>query len=422
MANPFQQGQQAERTLQSSRDTHNASMAEQERQAKEFANKQIGLTALQKTHGDKAFAANEAQALEGGVRADQRLENDEAATKLKNSRNAEGDARGRTEDAQDDEDRQGKRHIKAMQSAVGFYKSVIAKGGDLDEATRTAGPTLLQMGMTQEELDAFPQQLRDNPDLIDHLEAAVTDQAKAVNAKVTGQPTPVLFDDDTTGLINTFTDGRPPEILEGVRPLRQEITQQRVNQGEADAKGNAKFAETVAKGAGERISADYDVARQSLASVKVLDRSLSLLDEGIRSGSFGAGRQEAKRFFADFLGMSDDQIVDTDEFFGLMGIAVAEQIKAFGAGTGLSDADREFAKRIVGGSQDLDPRAIRRLVRIQRDVAVKRISNYNEGRKILAEKSPAQAALFPELETPSKIGDEKHVRVYNIETGEFEDK
>ncbi len=61
-----------------------------------------------------------------------------------------------------------------------------------------------------------------------------------------------------------------------------------------------------------------------------------------------------------------------------MAVETANMIQNFGAGTGLSDADREFSTRAVGGDIEMTPEAIRRLMRINAEVNAEVIRMFNK--------------------------------------------
>jgi hypothetical protein len=69
---------------------------------------------------------------------------------------------------------------------------------------------------------------------------------------------------------------------------------------------------------------------------------------------------------------------ETQTYFSGIGRDVAEIIKAFGAGTGLSDADREFAKGIAGGDIKLTAPAIRKILWLNANYNNQRINRYNQ--------------------------------------------
>ena len=60
-----------------------------------------------------------------------------------------------------------------------------------------------------------------------------------------------------------------------------------------------------------------------------------------------------------------------------MGANVGQLIKQFGAGTGLSDADREFAMQMAGGKITLTEQALRKILDINDKAANRVIDTHN---------------------------------------------
>jgi hypothetical protein len=68
----------------------------------------------------------------------------------------------------------------------------------------------------------------------------------------------------------------------------------------------------------------------------------------------------------------------TKEYAALMGRQVGIVIKDFGAGTGLSDADREYAESIAGADIENPMQTLRNLMRINEAMIRRKIAVHNE--------------------------------------------
>ena len=123
------------------------------------------------------------------------------------------------------------------------------------------------------------------------------------------------------------------------------------------------------------------VANSAVNLLGLNDISQNLLDQGIITGTLGASKTQALKFLESF-GLSssemEETIANTEAFFGFRGRAVAEVIKAFGAGTGLSDKDREYAQKIAAGEQALTEDAIAKLLYLERKYGEMAINRNNE--------------------------------------------
>jgi len=73
-------------------------------------------------------------------------------------------------------------------------------------------------------------------------------------------------------------------------------------------------------------------------------------------------------------------IADTEAYVAESGRRVAQYITNLGAGTGLSDADREYAQKVVAGNITVDSIALKRLLGVIKQNAQRTISNYNTTR------------------------------------------
>ena len=73
-----------------------------------------------------------------------------------------------------------------------------------------------------------------------------------------------------------------------------------------------------------------------------------------------------------------DKFKNTRAFAASMGTQVGQVIQLFGAGTGLSDADRVYAMAIAGGDIEQDEDTIRELMRMQEIVYRSKITDFRK--------------------------------------------
>ena len=69
-------------------------------------------------------------------------------------------------------------------------------------------------------------------------------------------------------------------------------------------------------------------------------------------------------------------ITDTEAYVAESGRRVAQYITNLGAGTGLSDADREYAEKVVAGNITVDKEALKRLLGVIKASSQRTITNY----------------------------------------------
>lgn len=160
-----------------------------------------------------------------------------------------------------------------------------------------------------------------------------------------------------------------------------------------------KFGETIAEQAGNELG---NMQKQAQAGLEVQD-SIRRLQPLLNNKDFISGTLgDARLAVAKALGLPGAE--ETQAYFAGIGDQVAARVKAFGSGTGISDADRKFAEKIAGGSIELTPEAIKRIVRINDETAARSVKSYNERRKFLAKSNPEIENYFPELTPKSAMG------------------
>ena len=142
-------------------------------------------------------------------------------------------------------------------------------------------------------------------------------------------------------------------------------------------KSETAFAGSMGEEYGKIVIKSFDDAEQAVSSLFTIETGLDLLDEGINTGSF-AKTENAARAILNKVGLTKDSSVGaTQAYTATLGNLVGQIIKQFGAGTGLSDADREYALGIAGGNINLDEYALRKILDIQKRVQIAIINKHN---------------------------------------------
>ena len=159
--------------------------------------------------------------------------------------------------------------------------------------------------------------------------------------------------------------------------------------------GVDKFENEAATDAAKSLSTLRNSANSSVRSITTIDRLRPLLDDPkFISGTWANARIAIARTLGQ-------DVSATETYFAGIAGEVAERIRAFGAGTGLSNSDREFAKDWAGGNPDLSTAGIKRILRINEETARDIINSYNSERSRLTEDvSPAAAKYYPEITAP----------------------
>jgi hypothetical protein len=139
------------------------------------------------------------------------------------------------------------------------------------------------------------------------------------------------------------------------------------------------FETELGKGQAKKILEDYEVAQDATKIIDTVKTGRKLLESGMITGfgaetitKLGAALNQAGINFAS------EPVANTQAFAANMAQNVGRVIKQFGAGTGLSNADREYAEKMAGGNITLDRKAIERILDINERAARNVIRYHNK--------------------------------------------
>jgi len=151
---------------------------------------------------------------------------------------------------------------------------------------------------------------------------------------------------------------------------------------------------------GEEMGKDIVAQRTDVVGTVIaltnLQESKKLLNSGIITGTGAGWLTSTGSFLSEHLGFTafDDPVSNTQAYAASMGVQVGRIIKQFGAGTGLSDADREYAEKIVAGKITLNKKAIIKLIGINERGMKSVIKNYNEIAEQVMKKPDAKSLPY----------------------------
>lgn len=180
--------------------------------------------------------------------------------------------------------------------------------------------------------------------------------------------------------------GGPGEVVEGLTAPITRSPNAPVTNINMPSK---KFGETIGEKAAERLDAYRENAEQAARGVDTNARLRPLLnDKNFISGTFADARLAVAR-------AAGIDVSATEGFLSGMAEQVAARIKAFGAGTGLSNADRDYALAWAGGKPDLSTKGIARIMRINDQSADEVMKKYNKEREFLSKTEPQILNYYP---------------------------
>jgi len=184
------------------------------------------------------------------------------------------------------------------------------------------------------------------------------------------------------------------------------------------------MADELTKVGAKRFAEAHDNARLAADALGSVNRTLPTIDNMFT----GAGAElklniarYARAFGVDVVDPST--IADTESYIAESGRRVAQYITNLGAGTGLSDADREYAQKVVAGNITVDSEALKRLLGVIKASSQRTIKNYRSLRtsveKELGEANKGSLALYGNIfvdegptQTPTGAGLSEAARSY----------
>jgi hypothetical protein len=163
----------------------------------------------------------------------------------------------------------------------------------------------------------------------------------------------------------------------------------------------------VLKGLGEQFTEQRKDAYGAGNMIPQIKTARAQLDAPgmIVSGQFADERLGLQKVGA-LLGVTDPaQIQNTETFRTQIKPLVLEAVKGLGSGTGISNADRDFAEAAVGGKISLDAGSIKRVLDITERAARAKVARHNKLADQMIETQPELKQMGPMLRIEIPEGD-----------------
>ncbi len=139
-----------------------------------------------------------------------------------------------------------------------------------------------------------------------------------------------------------------------------------------------KFGEEFGKSIAEDFVSRLGKAREAAMGIGTIHEGRKLLDAGAMTGKFADWNLEfGKALQAAGIDYNMDATSNTEAYMAAMGREVGSIIKMFGAGTGLSDADRQYAAKIAGSEITVSEEALRKILDINEKARRNVIQGFN---------------------------------------------
>lgn len=155
----------------------------------------------------------------------------------------------------------------------------------------------------------------------------------------------------------------------------------------------------ILKGLGDQFVEGAAAARASADTVRSIQNARSQLDApgGIFSGQWANQQLALQKVGAVFGAANPDAITNTETFRTQIKPIVLETVKGLGAGSGISNADRDFAQQAVGGDITLNESTIRRVLDITERAARAKVTRHNSMADQMLATQPDLKQLAPML-------------------------
>jgi hypothetical protein len=170
-------------------------------------------------------------------------------------------------------------------------------------------------------------------------------------------------------------------------------------------KQEAAFESGLGKGQADRIIASQVAAQDAAAIIDTVKTGRDIMRSGMITGAgadFLVNLNQGLKTAGIDAGYADAS-ANSQAFAANMAGNVGKLIKQFGAGTGLSDADREFAKDMAGGRISLDAKAINRILDINERAARNTITRHNKDVKGIKTNIPLEVEMPPAAPSASVV-------------------
>lgn len=255
----------------------------------------------------------------------------------------------------------------------------LARGGK--PARRTLAK---QAGFTDEQI----KEIIDAPEA--EFKALIEGSEAEAKPYLTTQNEPAIIKTNKFGRVwdeTSSTYKNPSEL--GLRPAPQ--IQEVLNRGD-------QLTSELSKAGVKKFSELTEAATTAVQTMTINNRSIQILDAGIFSGT-GAELLTGVSKVASALGLENaatETAARSEEYVATRAREVGNFIQNFGAGTGLSDADREYAEKAVAGKINMTEEGIRRLLEIERKVSTALIEDHKRVYDAMAKQGtdPATLSVF----------------------------
>lgn len=143
---------------------------------------------------------------------------------------------------------------------------------------------------------------------------------------------------------------------------------------------SSKVSVALAEAGADEVIKMRSMAMEAKNELDIINRQIERL--GNMPTGLAANVELGLRKVGQLVGMPyDPTVTDAETYMMEVANLVRQRIKAFGSGSSITDADREYTQRMVGGDITQQAESLERILKIYQQAAVKTINNYNDIQK-----------------------------------------
>jgi hypothetical protein len=318
---------------------------------------------------------------------------------------------GKLSEAEKAQTEEAARRAKLMQDTQGMYRDMSGQIKTKADAvsflqTMINDPAMKGAPITKIPLMAQVQKIPEDPQGLDDW----TKQFAVGATKYVSENKPHWINANGA---NIAVGGLTGKTLPGVAnvydvPLPADVEAQKMRIARAGASNinlaqEKAFESELGKGQAESIVKGRAAAQDAASIIDTVKTGRDIMKSGMITGAgadFLVNLNQGLKTAGIDAGYAD-AAANSQAFTANMANSVGKLIKQFGAGTGLSDADREYAKDMAGGRISLDAKAINKILDINERAARNVITRHNKDVKGIKTNIPLEVEMPPEFKTPA---------------------
>ena len=177
--------------------------------------------------------------------------------------------------------------------------------------------------------------------------------------------------------VQVMPDGRMGMALPPISPPARQSRVVAQNPNPDPQTGAGRLMIGVGEGVADTITKSRDSASTAANSLRTVNEAEKLLNSGVITGT-GANFRTSFTRALNTIGIGDGiNVANTEAFIATMGRATLDLVKQLGAGSGISNADRDYAEKVAGGNITMSEDGIRKLFDINRRASAELIQRHN---------------------------------------------